>query len=365
VAAAAVGLDAPVAAGVFRDPLPVGPATGPVAAGRILFRDGAEDHVELTAGTADGSGVLVPVEVAEAAGLAPGDQLTVFPEERGTPQTMTVSGIYVTPAAPVDPYWDGLSALFLPTYSATGDLVYPPPVLITPSELAFSTGAATFEDLFLEWFFPVESSVPIEGARATVADVERLQAYMATPESAVSRLITAEAYQRPTPRSALTETLDRVDRTVELLEPPVRAVGVGGGLAALVLIGAWAGQRMRRREDEVRSMVARGLSPARGAWDAAREALLPIVLGVAAGGAAGWLLVRVFGPSPTFPPGALTSSLVVLALGGVAALATIAVVSAVLITRMDSIGRGQIGHLLRRIPWLPVVAVVTVVAAAP
>jgi putative ABC transport system permease protein len=363
-AAEAVGLPAPVAAGVFRDPLPIGPATGPVAQGQILFRDGAEDNVEITAGTADGSGVLVPVEVAEAGRLAPGDSLTVFPE-RGGPQTLPVSGVYVTPTAPVDPYWDGLGALFLPMYSATGDLVYPPPVLIAPSDVAFATGAATFEDLFLEWFFPLDRSVPVDGARATVADVERLQAYMATPESAISRLIAAEAYQRPTPRSALTDTLARVDRTVDLLEPPVRAVGVGGGLAALVLIGAWAGQRMRRREDEVRSLVARGLSPARGAGDAAREALVPVLAGLAAGGAAGWLLVREFGPSPTFPPGALTSSLVVLALGGLAALAAVAVVSAVLITRLDAIGRGQVGHLLRRIPWLPVVAVVTVVAVAP
>jgi putative ABC transport system permease protein len=122
---------------------------------------------------------------------------------------------------------------------------------------------------------------------------------------------------------------------------------------------------MRRREDEVRSMVARGLSPARGAGDAAREALVPIVAGVAAGGAAGWLLVRSLGPSPSFPPGALASSLVVLGAGALAALAAVAIVSAVLITRLDAIGRGQVTHLLRRIPWLPVVAVVTVVAAAP
>ena len=123
----------------------------------------------------------------------------------------------MTPTAPVDPYWEGLGALFLPTYSATGDLVHPPPVVITPSDLAFATGAATFEDLFLEWFLPLEPTVAVDEGRATVTDVERLQAFMATPESAVSRLIAAEAYQRPTPRSALSDTLARVDRTVELL----------------------------------------------------------------------------------------------------------------------------------------------------
>ena len=138
-AAAAVGLADPVAAGVFRDPLPIGPASGPVDEGLILFRDGAEDNVEIVAGTADGRGVLVPVEVAEAADLAPGATLTLFPE-RGAPLTLPVSGTYVTPTAPVDPYWDGLSALFLPTYSATGDEDLSTHVLTTLREVYAAAG---------------------------------------------------------------------------------------------------------------------------------------------------------------------------------------------------------------------------------
>ena len=159
-AAAAVGLADPISFGSFRDPLPAGPAGGPVDLGQIVFRDGAEENVEITAGAADGAGVLVAAELAEAAGVGPGGTLTLFPE-RGAPQTLLVSGVFATPAAPVDPYWDGLTDLFLPYYTPTGDLVYPPPVILAPPAVAFAVGSATFEDAFLEWYFPLPPGIAV------------------------------------------------------------------------------------------------------------------------------------------------------------------------------------------------------------
>ena len=260
-AATAVGLADPVAAGVFRDPLLVGPATGPVGQARILFRDGAAEHVEIAAGTADGDGVLVPVEVAEAAGVGPGGHADPVPRARDPADGAGQRHLRDCRPLPVGAYWEGLGALFLPTYSATGDLVYPPPVLIAPTDVAFATGAATFEDLFLEWFFPLDPGVEVDEARERRCPTSNGCRRTWPPRS---QAVTGSSPTRPTsgpppvrrwPRPSAAST-----GPSSCLEPPVRAVGIGGGLAALVLIGAWAGQRMRRREDEVRSLVARGLS---------------------------------------------------------------------------------------------------------
>src|SRR5688572_5885994 len=86
-AAAAAGLDDPISYGRFRDPLPAGPASGPVDVGQIVFRDGAADNLEITAGGPTDTGVLVAAELAEAAGVSPGDTLTLFPE-RGERQVL-------------------------------------------------------------------------------------------------------------------------------------------------------------------------------------------------------------------------------------------------------------------------------------
>ncbi|GAA3184651.1 hypothetical protein GCM10010531_43550 [Blastococcus jejuensis] len=362
-AAAQAGLPEPVGYGLFRDPLLARSATG-AAIAQVTYRTGAEEHLEIVAGAPSDTGVLVPTEFAAALGVAPGGTISLS-GERGEPVLVPVSGTYTTPTLPMDPYWRSYGFLFLPTLGPTGDLVYPPAALVAPRDLALDVAAATFEDLFLEWFLPLDPGLPVAEARATVARVERLQAAMAAPESPVTALITDEGYPRPTPRTVLPGALADVDATVDLLSPPVTAVGVGGGLAALALVGAWAGHRTRRREDELRSLVARGLSPARAAGDAARESLLPVVAGLVAGGATGWFVVSRFGPSPDLPAGVATRSGIVLAIGGLAALAVVAAVTAVLVTRMDSVGRGQAAHLLGRIPWLPVTAALAVVATVP
>jgi putative ABC transport system permease protein len=362
--AAEVGQPDPVAFGVFRDPVLAATPTGPTET-LMTFRDGAEEHVEIAAGAASDDGVLIPEALAASAGVAPGGVLTLLPE-RGAPVRLPVSGVYVTPTAPVDPYWEGYNFLFVPVPDPeTGDLVYPPPAVIASSDVAFATASATFEDVFLNWFLPLEPGIHVDEARAAAGEVEALQAVMARPESPVSELVVSEGYERPAPRTVLPDALVNVATTVDLLSPPVLAVGVGGGAAALVLVGAWAGLRMRRRDDEVRSLVARGLSPARGAWDAVRESFLPVLFGLATGGVVGWLLVREFGPSPDLGTGVLPQSLAVLAAGGAAALALIGAVTAALVTRLDAIGRGQAVSVLGRVPWLAVTAAITVAVAIP
>jgi hypothetical protein len=362
-AAAEAGLEEPLFLTRLRHPL-FAPAAG--AGVQLVSRTGAEEHVEIVAGAPSDDGVLVPKSIADAAGVAPGDVLQTVDYD-GEPLTVLVNGVYTDPTTPLDPYWSAQSTMFLPLPDTkTGELVYPPPVLLARTDMALGAANAVGEDLFLEWFLPLPAGpIGVAAADQAVDQVERLQAVMADPESPVTDLVRDAGFERPAPRSALPTTLETVDRTVDLLSPAVRAVGIGGGAAALVLIGAWAGQRARRREDELRFLAARGLSPARGGWDAVGESLLPVVVGTAVGGTGGWLLVRELGPSPDLPDSVLVPSLVVLVAGALAALAAIGIITAARVARLDNVGSGQTAHLLGRVPWLAVTAAITVVTAVP
>ena len=357
------GLEPPVSRARLAEPILTAPPSG-IAQVQVVFGTDALDAVEIVAGAPSDSGVLVPEKLAVTAGVGPGDALSVQ-GEGGDVATLQVSGVYTTPTLPLAPYWEGLGFLFLPTLTPLGELKYPPAAILASKEVTLATALAVDEDVFAEWLVPLGDGVDVTGARAAAGDFEQLQAAMAYPESAVTRLIAQEGFPRPAPESALPGSLGTVDRTVDLLSPPVRAVGIGGGAAALVLVGAWAGQRMRRRDDELRSLVARGLSPARGAGHAAREALLPVALGLGLGGLVGWLLVRELGPSGEFGPDVVPRVVLALAAGGTAALAVVAGVTAVLLARLDQVGRGPAAQLLGRVPWLAVTAAVTVVTAVP
>jgi hypothetical protein len=363
-AARAVGLAAPDLLMFFRNEVGATTATGGDLA-RVLALPGAADNVEILAGGAGAGGVLVPEQVAAAEGFTAGTTVTLRGEGGGTVD-VPVSGVYRTPTAPLDGFWDGFGFLFLPTRDqTTGDPVFPPSAVIAPLDVAQSVAAAVGEDVNLNWSIPLDESAGISDARRAADRYEALQAALTNPDGPVAGVVAEGGYETAAVRTSLPNALESVERTVELLAPPVRAVGIGGGAAALVLVGAWAGHRMRRRDDELRSLVARGLSPARAAGDVVHESVLPVLLGAAAGGAAGWLLVRELGPAAQLPSGALDDALVALAVGVVAAVLVVAAVTAVLVTRLDQIGRGQAASLLGRVPWLAVVTAITVVTVVP
>jgi putative ABC transport system permease protein len=362
--AGAAGLGTPLFASRLWDPGLTPTPAGPELT-EILFRTGAADHVDIVAGRASDSGVLVPEGLAAAAGVAPGDTLTVQGED-GRTVPLPVSGVYATPPEPLEPYWRSQAYLLVPRYDPdVGEIVFPPHAVLAPREIALPAYAALDEDLYLEWFLPLDGPIRVAGARAAARSVEELRLRMTTPDSPVAQVVEAGDFETVVTRTVLPEVLTSVERTVEVLTPPVRAVGIGGGAAALVLVGAWAGLRVRRRDDELRSLVARGLSPGRAAGDAAREAVLPVLVGLGAGGLVGWLLIRSLGPSPYLPPTVAEPAAAILIAGALTALAVIAGGTAALVSRFDSIGRGQLASAVGRVPWLAVTAAATVLTAVP
>jgi putative ABC transport system permease protein len=359
-AATTLGLPRPVSLARLRDPLFTDTPTGPV---RIVLtsRTGAEERLDVVAGDV---GVLANGRLAELAGVAPGSTV-VGVADTDVSTELTVTGVYADPAVPLDPYWGGLENLFIePPAPDTDDPVFPTVAVFTSREQVLATADEVGEDVVLEWYLPLPPGIDVDEARRTADRLDRLLTDLRTSNEVVVRVTALFGFDRATAQGELRDALGQVDETVTLLRPPVRAVGTGAGAAGLVLVGAWAGQRARRREDELRALLARGHPPHRAAGAALREAVLPTVVGLAAGGAAGWLLVRALGPSPLLPDGTAATALWVLGAAGVAALLTVAAVTALLVVRLDALG-GRPGAFAGRIPWLAVTAAVTVATAVP
>ena len=299
-AAATAGLATPVFQARMRTPLTTFTADRPISI-QLLFRTGFEQNVDVLDGAVTADGVLIPERFAAQTGLGPGDTLTAE-SQLGLSAVLPISGVYADLTAPLPEFWAGQREVFLP--KADPEKVHPvlpPPALLAPREVTLTTAAAVQEDVFLQWYIPLEEGIGVDEAHATKAGFERLHRELADADSAVFRLVWDEGFTPPVPESVLPETLVTVDDTVDLLRAPVRAVGVGGAAAGVVLVGAWAGQRVRRRDDELRSLIARGLSPGRIAVRGTLEAVLPLLVGAAAGAAAAWFLVRELGPSARLP----------------------------------------------------------------
>jgi hypothetical protein len=363
-AAAAVGLGRPLFQAHLR-----GAAGTPVGEDflrvQLVSRSGWQENVRIEDGEVAEGAVVVPRSLATAADVGPGDQLQLVGVE-GLDAAVAVSGVYTDIAAPLPEFWAAQGGLFLPSLDPRrGRAVTPPPAVLATQDTVLATAAAIEQDLFLEWFLPLPAGISVDEARSVARRVDRLHVVLADPSSEASRLQSLMGFERPAPQSDLPDMLAAADRTVRLLEPPVRAVGVGGGVAAVVLIGAWAALRVRRRTDELRMLLVRGMAPTRGGGHAVREAVVPLALGGVLGAGVGWLLVRTFGPSARFPDGTVADAALAVAAGCLAALAVVLVVTTVLVLRLDRLGTGPVAAALGRIPWLAVTAAVTLVTAVP
>ena len=144
----------------------------------------------------------------------------------GGPVPLTVGGVYRTPADPVPAWWTAQNYLFVPRFEIGAlDPTPPPPAVFLPPDLALPTYRTLGEDVFVEWFLPAPAAPTVGDARRTSEAVTELQLRLTDPESPVATLVKDEHFAAITPRTALPGALTRVDRTVELLSPPVRGSG--------------------------------------------------------------------------------------------------------------------------------------------
>src|SRR4051794_6051717 len=358
------GLRPPVFQALLRLPWITPTREEPVRS-QLMSRTGAEDHVQITAGAASDDGVLIPERLARATGLGPGDTLPST-SNAGLPATMRIAGIYAEPTAPLPEFWAEQRSLFLPFASPDdGSRVNPPPVVLAPRDVAIAAAAAGDQDLALSWRIPLDRGIGVDAARTALRRLDGLRSVLADPATPVPQYAESQAYPTPLPESELAAALGAVDDTRTRLIAPVQAVGAACAVATLVVVGAWAAQRIRRREDEVRAQLARGVGPGRLATRAAGEVVIPALLGAGIGAVAAWGLVHSQGPSELLPAGTAEAAARSLAIGLLAVFVVVPLVTAALTARLDQVDTGPGGRRLSRVPWLAVATAVTVVTVVP
>jgi putative ABC transport system permease protein len=363
-AVADAGLPRPVFQTVLRLPWITPTRNEPIRT-QMLSRTGAEDHVRITTGAASTDGVLIPERLARATGLGPGDQLTST-SNAGLPTTVPIAGVYVEPVAPLPGFWAEQRSLFLPVADPETDrLVPPPPVVLAPRDVGIAAAAAGDQGLNLSWQIPLDDGIGVDEARATLHRFDSLRAELSDPATPAPQFAEDQSFPTPLPESELGAALGAVDDTRTRLVAPIQAVGVAGAVATLVVVGAWAAQRIRRREDELRAQLARGFGPGRLAARAAGEAVVPALLGAAIGAVGAWLLVHWAGPSDRLPAGTAAGAWSSVAVGLLAAIVVVPLVTASLTARFDLVDTGPGGRRLPRVPWLAVATAVTVVIVVP
>jgi putative ABC transport system ATP-binding protein len=143
--------------------------------------------------------------------------------------------------------------------------------------------------------------------------------------------------------SEINRVVSQVDKRMTTIEGPVQLL-----LAAAVVAGAGAFAMATRRVEST-YLFARGRSPLTMGAKASLEALIPSVLGSAAGLGLAFLLVKTVGPAG--PVGeALRTAGIVAALAAPAAALLVGGVSAVSFLRQSEHHRARLG-VLARLPW--------------
>ncbi|HEY0638463.1 MAG TPA: hypothetical protein VGD67_12515, partial [Pseudonocardiaceae bacterium] len=101
--------------------------------GRLVARDGAQQHVRPTAGGATTEGVWVPAELAEKFGVEVGDELVVG--TKAGPMALPVTAVYPTITEPVDGFWCSQRSEVIKLIAIPEGQIRPPVVLVAPETM--------------------------------------------------------------------------------------------------------------------------------------------------------------------------------------------------------------------------------------
>jgi putative ABC transport system permease protein len=307
---------------------------------RLLARTGALEHVQRLDG-GDGPGLWVADTVAEQLGLRPGDRVRLGPDARGGTVAVPVAGLYRSLAnQPRTPFWRSLENEIHPA----------PPAYATQPTFAIGdveTVTETATRLGLQradfrWEIPLESrSLSLAEAERLAGDLERLNAALGDDADPLFELFVCRRCFRGIRAeyaTGLPAAVDAARASAATVRGPVDLLANAGSLVALAVIGAVGAFALARRRVEVAVLVARGTGPASAGARLALEAALPVLAGAAAGVAAAYLLVAVFGPDGSVDAEGLGDALRAAALRLPVALALLGLVGAAWTARLERAG---------------------------
>jgi putative ABC transport system permease protein len=300
--AAVPNLQPPVLTMVAEAGTTIGPADRPAVtgAGRVLYRDGAFDNVELLAGDRT-PGVWVSDAVSGRLGLRPGTRLRMA--SAGGEATVRVSGVYrdlktgaTLTSSPRSAFWcSQAERIYQP--GPFSDAI-PPPLVLADRATFESLGAPLgLDNVEVSWDFALRPG--------TLADSEATVAALPAYEEAVA----AGLHRDRVTHSDLPFVTRRSAAVVTALRAAVAPVAVAGTLVALLLVVAAGSYWADRRRLEVRLLAAKGVGPAAIGAKAVLELAAPAVVGGVAGWGAAVGLVRLLGPSALLDPAGIRRGL--------------------------------------------------------
>jgi hypothetical protein len=272
---------------------------------RLLAKTNALRHVTKLAG-ADGAGVWIADEVAQAMELQPDDTLRVR-SDAGRTLRVPIDGIYraLWKEEPT-PYWRSLSQ---DIYPRSPELGPPPTFLIADERLAFQLSEQLGDHSFLlRWEWPLATrrlTLP-EAERVKLA-FDRFERALEEPASRIGAAFRcAGCPERPgagdiASSSLLSAVIGSANQTVTRIRGPADLLAGAGMLAAVTVLAAAGAFVVARRRAEAALLHARGASPISIGARTAVESLLPAALGTAAGLVFAYVLVGLGGPGVIAP----------------------------------------------------------------
>jgi putative ABC transport system permease protein len=281
---------------------------------------------------------------------------------------MRVKGVYRALAySPPDPYWANFEQ---DIYSQSLDAPPPPPFAFLPRdqlyrlffELSrFGTGPS--------FGFLTAGELPVDPRGLTLHEARSLDTRFTAVGRALSRSSLGRALDCRTSRfaigfgpcktsSSLTAAVDLADRNASAVTPPVTLLSDVVGAIALGAAAAAGAFLVRRRRAEAALRYARGTHPLAFAGRSAREALLPVFVGGAAGFALAYGLTSVFAPSGSLDTRTTWSALTHAAVAVTIGLALLVVAATLVFVHLYDTGVRGRPRILRFVRWeLPVLGV--------
>jgi putative ABC transport system permease protein len=332
--------------------------------GRLFAREGAADHIEIVEGN-EGPGVWLPNHIA-AMGVGPGDRVALS-FERGQPVTVPVDGVYRSlHQQPRQGFWRAWVGYIYSACPSESRCPLPPQFVIADLEdttrltARLGSDSATFG-----WEAPVAAGrqLTLSQARDLQGFIQRFQDDMADRSGELWEVFRCCGRQFEISEeegfflrsnaeyvSQISRVVSEVDKRMTAIEGPVQLLLFAGLLVAAAVVAGAGAFAMATRRVEASYLFARGRSPWSMGAKASVEALLPGLIGSAAGLGLALLLVKTVGPGGPVGQAAFRTAALAAAAAVPVSVLLVGAVSAVSFLRQSEHHRARLG-VLARFPW--------------
>jgi putative ABC transport system permease protein len=312
---------------------------------RLATSTGFLSQVDIVQGT-PGPGWWVSRNVARQMRIGPGAHLDLavtddFGVPTGARVGITVTGVYRDLClTPERPYWIPLTQYI----QLSGDTC-PPPLLLGDEATYLRAESVLADDGEFHWELPVDTrGLTLPAARRLAAALKRPADQLADPLARLGAAFSGGGLGLP-------PIVEEAQATNDSLAGSVHALSLAGRLLALLVVAIAGVYTVHSRRIEFRGLASRGMAPLALGAKVGAEALLPALVGAAAGWVGALALVRALGPSGDLDPAAVRAAAVQAGITAVLAVLLLGGVAAGLVGAMRERRAGQGRRLLARLPW--------------